>query len=56
MATVKTKFVVGLFVISGLALAIVAIVWIGMAGLIEKGKLYAAYFDDEETALPRFSE
>ena len=55
MATVRTKFVVGLFVISGLTLAIVAIVWIGMAGLIEKGKLYAAYFDESVQGLDKDS-
>jgi phospholipid/cholesterol/gamma-HCH transport system substrate-binding protein len=55
MATIKTKFAVGLFVVFGLAMVIVAIVWLGMAQYFEKGQLYAAYFDESVQGLNRDS-
>ena len=45
MASIKTKFTVGLFVAIGLAIAIVAIIWLGMSNYLQKGQFYSAYFD-----------
>ena len=46
MASIKTKFAVGLFVIFGFAITFAAVIWIGMADYFEKGQHYAAYFQD----------
>ena len=55
MASIKTKFTVGLFIAAGLAIAIVAIIWLGMSKYLEKGQLYAAYFDESIQGLDRDS-
>ena len=55
MASIKTKFAVGLFLAIGLALTIVAIVWLGMSHYLEKGQRYAAYFDESVQGLDRDS-
>jgi phospholipid/cholesterol/gamma-HCH transport system substrate-binding protein len=51
MASIKTKFTVGLFVAIGLALVIVAVIWLGMSNYLEKGQLYTAYFDESVQGL-----
>jgi phospholipid/cholesterol/gamma-HCH transport system substrate-binding protein len=51
MATLKTKFSVGLFLICGLALLIIGIIWLGMSNYLEKGRLYVAYFDESVQGL-----
>ena len=51
MATLKTKFTVGLFVIFGLAMVVVAIIWLGMAHYFEEGQFYVAYFDESVQGL-----
>ena len=51
MATLKTKFSVGLFLIIGVALAIVGIIWLGMSNYLEKGRLFVAYFDESVQGL-----
>jgi len=55
MATLKTKFMVGLFVVIGFSLAVVAVVWLGMANYFEKGQYYAAYFDESVQGLDKDS-
>jgi len=55
MASVKTKFMVGLFIAIGLAISIVAIIWLGMSKYLEKGQLYVAYFDESIQGLDRDS-
>jgi phospholipid/cholesterol/gamma-HCH transport system substrate-binding protein len=55
MATIKTKFTVGLFVIFGLAMVIVAIIWLGMAHYFEEGQYYVAYFDESVQGLDKDS-
>jgi phospholipid/cholesterol/gamma-HCH transport system substrate-binding protein len=55
MASLKTKFAVGLFLTIGLALTIVAIVWLGMSHYLDKGQRYAAYFDESVQGLDRDS-
>ena len=50
-----TEFTVGLFVAGGMALAIVAVVWLGMSRFLEKGGYYAAYFNESVQGLDRDS-
>jgi phospholipid/cholesterol/gamma-HCH transport system substrate-binding protein len=51
MATLKTKFSVGLFLICGIAILILGIIWLGMSNYLEKGSLYVAYFDESVQGL-----
>ena len=55
MATIKTKFAVGLFVIIGFAVIIVAVIWLGMSSYFETGRYYAAYFDESVQGLDKDS-
>jgi len=55
MASKKTAFAVGLFMIIGLVIAITAIVWLGMSNYFEKGRNYSAYFDESVQGLDRDS-
>jgi phospholipid/cholesterol/gamma-HCH transport system substrate-binding protein len=55
MATIKTKFTVGLFVIFGLAMVIIAVIWLGMAHYFEEGQYYVAYFDESVQGLDKDS-
>ncbi len=51
MATLKTKFSVGLFLIVGIAVIIVGVIWLGMSNYFEKGRLFVAYFDESVQGL-----
>ena len=51
MAKRKTKFIVGLFVATGISIAVVAIIWLGMSRVFEKGRYYAVYFDESVQGL-----
>ena len=55
MATLKTKFMVGLFVVAGFSLAVVAVVYLGMSNYFEKGQYYVAYFDESVQGLDKDS-
>lgn len=55
MASIKTKFAVGLFVVTGLAVAFFAIIWLGTSHYFEKGQLYSAYFDESVQGLSKDS-
>ncbi len=55
MATIKTKLNVGLFVIIGLFVAFIAIIWVGMSHYFEQGRLYSAYFNDSVQGLSKDS-
>lgn len=55
MASIKTKFTVGLFIVVGLVLAIIAIIWLGMSKYLETGHHYVAYFDESVQGLDRDS-
>jgi len=56
MASLKTKFTVGLFIAIGLAITIVAIIWLGMSKYLEEGRLYVAYFDESVQGLGKDSQ
>ncbi len=51
MDSQKTKFTVGLFVFSGIVIAFMAIIWLGMSKFFEKGQFYAAYFNESVQGL-----
>lgn len=51
MATLKTKFSVGLFLICGISVTIIGIIWLGMSNYLEKGRLFVAYFDESVQGL-----
>ncbi len=55
MASIKTKFLVGLFVLIGLALSAVAIIWLGVCQQFEEGLNYVAYFDQSVQGLDKDS-
>ena len=51
MSTKSSKFMIGLFVIIGLMIMAVIIIWIGAARILMKGSLYAVYFDESVQGL-----
>ncbi|HHK60348.1 MAG TPA: MCE family protein, partial [Desulfobacterales bacterium] len=51
MTSKKQQFYVGLFMVTGLAIALVALVWLGLNRYFEEGRLYAAYFDQSVQGL-----
>ncbi len=55
MASQKTKFAVGLFVTVGTGIAIMAVIWLGMSSIFQKGRFYAAYFDESVQGLSKDS-
>ncbi len=55
MASLKTKFSVGLFLVIGITVIIVAIIWLGMSNYLEKGRLIVAYFDESVQGLEKDS-
>lgn len=55
MASIKTKLVVGIFVMIGFALASVSIIWLGMSNYLEKGTYCVAYFDESVQGLDKDS-
>jgi phospholipid/cholesterol/gamma-HCH transport system substrate-binding protein len=55
MPSTGTKFTVGLFVISGLAMVIVFVLWLGMAQYFKEGRRYEVYFDESVQGLNKDS-
>ena len=55
MASVKTKFTVGVFVAAGFFLAAVGIIWLGMSHYFERGHFCVAYFDESVQGLSKDS-
>jgi phospholipid/cholesterol/gamma-HCH transport system substrate-binding protein len=55
MASLKTKFSVGLFLIIGITVIVVGIIWLGMSNYFEKGNLFVAYFDESVQGLDKDS-
>ncbi len=51
MPSVRTKFSVGLFVIIGMALVVVFVLWLGMSEFFQEGRNYVAYFDESVQGL-----
>ena len=55
MISFKTKFSVGIFVIIGSIILASALIWFGLSNYLEKGKLYAAYFEESVQGLGKDS-
>ncbi len=55
MASQKTKIAVGLFVASGIAISLMAIIYLGMSRFLEKGHYYVTYFNESVQGLLRDS-
>jgi phospholipid/cholesterol/gamma-HCH transport system substrate-binding protein len=51
MVKKKNYFTVGLFVLIGLASGVVIIVWLSASQYLQKGKIYATYFDESVQGL-----
>lgn len=51
MASARVNFSVGLFMTAGLALATLAVIWLGMTSFLRKGELYVTYFDESVQGL-----
>lgn len=51
MATARTKFTVGLFVVAGLALGVVIIITLGMTKFLDRGATYVTFFDESVQGL-----
>ena len=55
MASLKTKFSVGVFVVLGFVITFIAVVWLGLSHHLEKGRYYVAYFDESVQGLSKDS-
>jgi len=55
MASQKTKFVVGLFLVSGIGIALLAFIWLGVSRYFEKGRFYVTYFNESVQGLDKDS-
>lgn len=51
MASQRIRFTVGLFMASGIGIALVAIIWLGMSRFLEKGQYYVTYFNESVQGL-----
>lgn len=51
MAKRQSRFMVGLFVITGVLIGVAAIVWLGAANYFQKGTRYVTYFDESVQGL-----
>src|SRR5512140_284702 len=56
MAKRQARFMTGLFVIVGILIGFVAVVWLGASKYFEKGTLYVTYFDESVQGLQVDSE
>jgi len=56
VASLRTQFTVGLFVIIGFGVAIVAVLWLGLAENMKFGTVYVAYFDESVSGLAKDSD
>jgi phospholipid/cholesterol/gamma-HCH transport system substrate-binding protein len=51
MARQKTNLIIGLFVILGVVMGVVAIIWVGATSYFQKGTTYISYFDESVQGL-----
>jgi phospholipid/cholesterol/gamma-HCH transport system substrate-binding protein len=51
MARPKTNLIIGLFVILGVLMGVVAIIWVGATSYFQKGSTYVSYFDESVQGL-----
>lgn len=55
MPSIRTKFSVGLFVILGMTIVIVSVLWLGMSQYFKEGRHYVAFFDESVQGLKKDS-
>jgi phospholipid/cholesterol/gamma-HCH transport system substrate-binding protein len=55
MATLRTKFSVGLFLIIGMVAVIVGVIWLGLSNYLDRGRFFASYFDESVQGLDKDS-
>jgi phospholipid/cholesterol/gamma-HCH transport system substrate-binding protein len=55
LASIKTQFSVGIFVIIGFTVVAAAVIWLGLSHYLQKGQYYVAYFDESVQGLDRDS-
>lgn len=55
MASVRTQFSVGIFVIIGMAVVVIFILWLGMVQYFQEGRKYVAFFDESVQGLQKDS-
>ena len=53
MASQRTKYTVGLFLIFGIGIALLAFIWLGMSRFLQKGHYYATYFNESVQGLDK---
>ena len=51
MSARSSKFLIGLFIITGALICAAIIIWVGAAGVFTKGSLYVTYFDESVQGL-----
>jgi phospholipid/cholesterol/gamma-HCH transport system substrate-binding protein len=51
MARQKTNLIIGLFVILGVVMGVVAIIWVGATSYFQKGDTYVSFFDESVQGL-----
>ncbi|MGB8991815.1 MAG: MlaD family protein [Desulfobaccales bacterium] len=51
MARQSTNLIIGLFVILGVLLGVVAVIWVGATSYFQKGETYVSYFDESVQGL-----
>jgi phospholipid/cholesterol/gamma-HCH transport system substrate-binding protein len=51
MINKRTKFLVGLFVTSGVVIMVATVIWLGMTNFFQQGKNFAVYFDESVQGL-----
>jgi phospholipid/cholesterol/gamma-HCH transport system substrate-binding protein len=55
MSSQRTKFFVGLFLTGGIALMVVAVIWLGTTRYLAKGRYYVTYFNESVQGLDKDS-
>ncbi|MFO7838567.1 MAG: MlaD family protein [Desulfosalsimonadaceae bacterium] len=55
MPSVKTQFSVGLFVVAGMAVVVLFIIWLGLMQHFHEGRKYTAFFDESVQGLKKDS-
>ena len=51
MARQKTNLIIGIFVILGVVMGVVAVIWVGATSYFQKGTTYVSYFDESVQGL-----
>ena len=55
MASQKTKFTVGLFLITGTGLFLLTVIWMGVSHFLQEGQYYVTYFNESVQGLEKDS-